>query len=94
MDTLDALSEVLSRFGHQVSTEQQIQIQSVLLPLLSYHRAAVRKRVTMAIGYLVVHTNDELFDQIYHSLYDSLTTDQKVKSEKTRTLVQCAGVLR
>ncbi|OBZ85871.1 Cullin-associated NEDD8-dissociated protein 1 [Choanephora cucurbitarum] len=93
MDTLDALSEVLSRFGHQVSTEQQIQIQSVLLPLLSYHRAAVRKRVTMAIGYLVVHTNDELFDQIYHSLYDSLTTDQKVKSEKTRTLVQCAGVL-
>ncbi|KAI8375217.1 armadillo-type protein [Blakeslea trispora] len=93
MDTLDTLSEVLSRFGNQISTEQQIQIQQVLLPLLSHHRAAVRKRVTTTIGYLVIHTNDELFDQIYHSLYDSLVAEQKATSEKTRTLVQCAGVL-
>ena len=94
MDTLDTLSEVLSRFGNQISTEQQNQIQAVLLPLLSYHRAAVRKRVTTTIGYLVIHTNDDLFDQLYHSLYDSLVAEQKVTSEKTRTLVQCAGVLR
>ncbi|KAI8083963.1 armadillo-type protein [Gilbertella persicaria] len=91
MDTLDALSEMLSRFGSQISVAQQTKIQAALLPLLSYNRAAVRKRVTIAIGYLVVHTHDELFSQLYGYLVEGLRTN--TVNEKTRTLVQCAGVL-
>ncbi|KAI9483260.1 MAG: armadillo-type protein [Benjaminiella poitrasii] len=92
MDTLDILAEVLARFGGQISTEQQQQIQSNLLPLLSYNRAAVRKRVTIAIGYLVVHVNDELFNQLFTYLLEGLRANAS-SSEKLRTLVHCAGVL-
>lgn len=93
MDTLDILSEVLARFGGQISLDQQTQIQSVLLPLLSHNRAAIRKRITVSIGYLVVHTNDELFNQLFTFIMDGLNNKAN-SSEKLRTLVQCAGVLR
>lgn len=92
MDTLDILSEVLARFGNQIVVEQQTQIQAALLPLLSHNRAAVRKRITVAIGYLVVHTNDDLFSQLYDYLLQGLRNNAG-SSEKLRTFVQCAGVL-
>lgn len=92
MDTLDILSEVLARFGNQILVEQQTQIQATLLPLLSHNRAAVRKRVTVAIGFLVVHTNDNLFTQLYNYILQGLHNNS-VSSEKLRTFVQCAGVL-
>lgn len=92
MDTLDILSEVLARFGNQILVEQQTEIQAALLPLLSHNRAAVRKRVTVAIGYLVVHTNDDLFAQLYDYILQGLHNNS-VSSEKLRTFVQCAGVL-
>jgi hypothetical protein len=93
MDTLDILSEVLARFGAQISTEQQSQIQTALLPLLSHNRPAIRKRVTIAIGFLVVHINDKHFDQLFAHLLNGLRNDSG-PSEKLRTLVHCAGVLR
>lgn len=93
MDTLDILSEVLARFGNQIYLEQQTLIQSTLLPLLYHNRAAVRKRTTIAIGYLVVHTNDDLFSQLYSNLLNGLRSNGN-SSEKLRTFVQCAGVLR
>ncbi|OAD05429.1 TATA binding protein interacting protein [Mucor lusitanicus CBS 277.49] len=92
MDTLDILSELLARFGGQITLEQQTQIQSVLLPLLSHNRAAIRKRITVSIGYLVVHTNDALFNQLFIFIMDGLN-NRANSSEKLRTLVQCAGVL-
>ncbi|KAI7907940.1 armadillo-type protein [Cokeromyces recurvatus] len=92
MDTLDILAEVLAKFGGQISVEQQTDIQNILLPLLSYNRAAVRKKVTVAIGYLVVHLNDESFNQVFAFLLEGLRNDVG-SSEKIRTLVQCAGVL-
>lgn len=92
MDTLDILSELLARFGGQITLEQQTQIQSVLLPLLSHNRAAIRKRITVSIGYLVVHTNDALFNQLFTFIMDGLNNKAN-SSEKLRTLVQCAGVL-
>lgn len=92
MDTLDILAELLARFGGQITLEQQTQIQSVLLPLLSHNRAAIRKRITVSIGYLVVHTNDELFNQLFTFIMDGLNNNAN-SSEKLRTLVQCAGVL-
>jgi hypothetical protein len=93
MDTLDILSEVLARFGNQIYLEQQTKIQATFLPLLSHNRAAVRKRTTIAIGYLVVHTNDDLFDQLYTYILNGLRSNGS-SSEKLRTFVQCAGVLR
>jgi hypothetical protein len=92
MDTLDVLSEVLARFGNVILLEQQTQIQRALLPLLSYSRAAIRKRTTIAIGFLVVHTNDDLFAQLYTYLLEGLKSNAG-SSEKLRTFVQCAGVL-
>ncbi|CAO0798288.1 unnamed protein product [Mucor circinelloides] len=92
MDTLDILSELLARFGGQITLDQQTQIQSVLLPLLSHNRAAIRKRITVSIGYLVVHTNDELFNHLFTFIMDGLNNSAN-SSEKLRTLVQCAGVL-
>ncbi|KAI8979576.1 armadillo-type protein [Mycotypha africana] len=92
MDTLDILSEILVRFGGQLSTKQQIEIQKVLLPLLSYNRAAVRKRATTAIGYLAIHVDDNVFKQIYSFLLDGLRSNSASK-DVTRTLVQCAGVI-
>ncbi|KAG2206299.1 hypothetical protein INT47_007313 [Mucor saturninus] len=92
MDTLDILSEVLARFGNQIYLEQQTKIQATLLPLLSHNRAAIRKRTTFAIGHLVVHTNDNLFAQLYAYIVEGLRSNAG-SSEKLRTFVQCAGVL-
>lgn len=93
MDTLDVLSEILARFGAHISKEQQIQVQAALLPLLSHNRPAVRKRVTIAIGFLVIHINDHQFDQLFTHLMDGLR-NSSASSEKLRTLVHCVGVLR
>ncbi|CEP12785.1 hypothetical protein [Parasitella parasitica] len=92
MDTLDILSEVLARFGGQIFLEQQTQVQSILLPLLSHNRAAIRKRATVCIGCLVTHTNDKLFNELFSFIMDGLNNSAN-SSEKVRTLVQCAGVL-
>lgn len=93
MDTLDILVELLSRFGNLLTLDQQTSVQSVLLPLLAHNRAAVRKRVTIAIGHLVVHTSDELFNQLYAYVLNGLRNNSG-SSEKLRTLIQCTGILR
>ncbi|KAI8987133.1 armadillo-type protein [Pilobolus umbonatus] len=92
MDTLDILSEVLSRFGSLISTEQYTEIQSILVPLLYHSRAAVRKRASVAIGYLVVHINDDLFNQLFEYLMSGLRNKSN-SNDKIRTLIQCSGVL-
>lgn len=93
MDALDTLAEVLARFGSQLSVEQHEQTQKCLLALLAHPRPAVRKRATIAIGNLVVHISDAMFSELLEHLLQEL---QKTSgnSEKLRTLVQCAGVLR
>ncbi|KAF7722886.1 Cullin-associated NEDD8-dissociated protein 1 [Apophysomyces ossiformis] len=92
MDSLDVLAEVLSRFGSQITQKQQAQIQTTLLPLLAHPRAAIRKRTTIAIGHLVVHINDELFDSIMLYVLERIKATGN-PSDKLRTLVQSAGVL-
>ncbi len=93
MDTLDILSEVLTRFGTQITVERQTEIQNALLPLLHHARPAIRKRTTVAIGHLVSHTNDSLFQQLFTYLLDGLRSDSG-SNEKRRTFVQCTSVLR
>lgn len=93
MDTLDILADLLSRFGNQITVKQQTEIQSILLPLLAHKRPAVRKRVTVAIGYLVVHTTEDLFNQLYSFVLDGLRNNSG-SDDKLRTLIQCTSVLR
>ncbi|KAI9258536.1 armadillo-type protein [Sporodiniella umbellata] len=92
MDTLDILSEVSTRFGTQITLERQTDIQKALLPLLHHPRPAIRKRTTVAIGHLVVHTSDSLFQQLIAYLLEGLSSNSE-SSEKQRTLVQCTSVL-
>ncbi|KAJ3295312.1 Cullin-associated NEDD8-dissociated protein 1 [Borealophlyctis nickersoniae] len=101
MDTIDILSEVLSRFGSQlVPTETtsgpalQKAIQDTLLPLLDHQRFAVRKRTTVAIGSLVQHTSDALFDALMARVVRELKEKEKVRDyDKLRTLIGCVAVL-
>ncbi|CEI99860.1 hypothetical protein RMCBS344292_13940 [Rhizopus microsporus] len=92
MDTLDILAEILTRFGTQISLENQAEIQNALLFSLNHQRPAIRKRATVAIGYLVIHTNDSLFHQLVTYLLEGLQSNTQA-SDKQRTFVQCAGVL-
>ncbi|CAG8653965.1 18991_t:CDS:10 [Rhizophagus irregularis] len=90
MDTLDILSELLARFGHSVANNPQVQkrIQNVLIPLLSHSRPAFRKRTTIALGNLVTHTPDDLFNELVQQLLVEFSRagDQH---DKLKTLVQC-----
>ncbi|PKK63192.1 TIP120-domain-containing protein [Rhizophagus irregularis] len=94
MDTLDILSELLARFGHSVANNPQVQkrIQNVLIPLLSHSRPAFRKRTTIALGNLVTHTPDDLFNELVQQLLVEFSRagDQH---DKLKTLVQCVGTL-
>lgn len=45
------------------------------------------------IGNLVMHTNDELFDELVKRLLVELNKSADSK-EKLRTLIQCVGALR
>jgi cullin-associated NEDD8-dissociated protein 1 len=91
MDTLDVLSELLDHFGVQTTAAQQIQ--ATLLDLLSHSRPAVRKRATVAIGFLVVHIDDDAFNALFTHLLESLNNKNQ-SNDKLRSFVQCAGVLR
>lgn len=93
MDTLDVVAEVLARYGSQLTSSEHEDIQQHLLPLLAHPRPALRKRTTVAIGYLVVHTNDKMFADLVQYLLDQLQ-QTKGSSDKLRTLVQCTSVLR
>jgi cullin-associated NEDD8-dissociated protein 1 len=93
MDTLDVLSELLDHFGVQTTAAQQNQIQATLLDLLSHSRPAVRKRATVAIGFLVVHIDDDAFNALFTHLLESLNNKNQ-SNDKLRSFVQCAGVLR
>jgi hypothetical protein len=48
-DSLDILVEVLGRFGHYVSGQHELLLQT-LLPHLDDSRAGVRKRALQAVG--------------------------------------------
>ncbi|TPX36593.1 hypothetical protein SmJEL517_g01294 [Synchytrium microbalum] len=102
LDSLDILSEVLSRFSHLITptdtypphTPLQRAIQDTLLPLLDYSRPAVRKRTTVAIGNLVAHEPDDLFTELLTKLLNELKVKQAAKdADKLRTLVGCVSTI-
>ncbi|TPX40273.1 hypothetical protein SeLEV6574_g06705 [Synchytrium endobioticum] len=103
LDTLDIMSEVLSRFSHLITpqdmypaahTPLQRSIQDTLLPLLNHSRPAVRKRTTVAIGNLVAHEPDDLFNDLLTNILSELNAKQSAKdADKLRTLVGCVSTI-
>jgi cullin-associated NEDD8-dissociated protein 1 len=93
MDTLDVLSEFLYIFGLKTTEPKKNQNNATLLDLLSHSRPAVRKRATVAIGFLVVHIDDDAFNALFTHLLESLNNKNQ-SNDKLRSFVQCAGVLR
>ncbi|CAG8542306.1 10983_t:CDS:10 [Racocetra fulgida] len=95
MDTLDILSELLARFGSSVGNNvtSQKRIQNVLVPLLSHSRPAFRKRTTIALGNLVTHAPDDLFNELVQKLLAEFERAQNQK-DNLKTLIQCVGTLR
>jgi cullin-associated NEDD8-dissociated protein 1 len=104
LDTIDILSEVLTRFGSILSepapagspADQLARpIQDALLQYLNHSRPAIRKRATVAIGNLVAHSSDELFEQLLKKIMDELADKEKSKDyDKLKTLIACVGALR
>ncbi|CAG8684896.1 5405_t:CDS:10, partial [Acaulospora colombiana] len=94
MDTLDILSELLARFGGSVANNvsSQKKIQTCLINNLSHSRPAFRKRTTIALGNLVTHTPDDLFNELVQKLLEGFEKAQNQK-DNLKTLIQCVGTL-
>lgn len=100
LDVIDILSEVLNRFGQFLSKgsngpQLQKSIQDTLFPLLNHSRAAVRKRATGAIGNLVTHLPDDLFNDLVKKLLAELKQNNSPANyDKLRTYIGCIATLR
>lgn len=80
LENLDIMADVLHKFGGLVQSQHD-KIQAALLPLLKSARVAVRKRASVAIGYLVTTVSTQLFEElIAHVMEELLTPDKYVQS--------------
>ena len=94
MDASDILSEVLFRFGNILATSNlQKQTANTLFALLSHSRPALRKRAATAIGNLVPHVPDDIFDELMKKILNGLETS-KNSNERLRTYIQVTGTIR
>ncbi|KAG9412449.1 Cullin-associated NEDD8-dissociated protein 1 [Aphanomyces cochlioides] len=89
-DTLDILTELLKRFGHDF-TGEHVAIMDLLLKELKDERAFVRKRVTACLGALGVVASDALLHRLVEHLLSSVK--QEGDSNEVRTLIQTIGTL-
>ncbi|KAF9934606.1 Cullin-associated NEDD8-dissociated protein 1 [Linnemannia zychae] len=93
MDSLDILSEVLLRFGNIFATiGLQKQTANTLFTLLSHSRPALRKRATTAIGHLVAHMPDDIFEELLKKILHGLETS-KNSPDRLRTYIQVTGTI-
>ncbi|KAI9351335.1 armadillo-type protein [Obelidium mucronatum] len=100
-DTIDILSEVITRFGSVLTenadkqaTSLIRQTQEVLFPYLSNSRPAIRKRTVAAFGNLVTHTSDELFDSlIQKSILEMAAKESAEDFDRLKTFVGLVGTL-
>ncbi|KAJ3158045.1 Cullin-associated NEDD8-dissociated protein 1 [Geranomyces variabilis] len=99
LDVIDILSEVLSRFGQSLATgpngpQLQQSIRDTMFPLLNHSRAAARKRATGAIGHLVTHLPDDLFNELVAQLLAELKQRSGSSDyDKLRTYIGCLATL-
>ncbi|KAF8933135.1 Cullin-associated NEDD8-dissociated protein 1 [Dissophora ornata] len=93
MDALDILGEVLLRFGNILATTNlQKQTANILFTLLGHSRPALRKRATFAIGHLVAHVPDDIFEDLLKKILHGLETF-KNSPDRLRTYIQVTGTI-
>ncbi|KAI8351419.1 armadillo-type protein [Mortierella sp. GBAus27b] len=93
MDALDILSEVLLRFGNILATTNlQKQTANTLFTLLGHSRPALRKRATLAVGHLVAHLPDDLFEDLLKKILHGLETSKNTP-DRLRTYIQVTGAI-
>jgi hypothetical protein len=95
LDSLDILTEALSRFGSFLpSTEYADKIQKSLLKLVfEHHRPAIRKRATVAIGHLVSHLTDVLFDELIQALMTAMDDSSSYSQETVKAVTYCLATI-
>ncbi|CAF0970643.1 unnamed protein product [Adineta steineri] len=71
LEILDIISDMLSRFGANLSFFHQ-QLKQILLSHLNSNRSAVRKRVTTSLSYLLETCDIQLFNEILTILLNEL----------------------
>uniref|UniRef100_A0A8C8SN09 Cullin associated and neddylation dissociated 2 (putative) n=1 Tax=Pelusios castaneus TaxID=367368 RepID=A0A8C8SN09_9SAUR len=92
LEALDILSDMLSRLGGMLYSFHS-SILNCLLPQLTSPRLAVRKRAIIALGYLVLTCNGNIFSELMEYLLAELKRNESTST--TRTYIQCiAGISR
>lgn len=71
LEILDIISDMLARFGANLSSFHA-QLKQILLSNLNSNRSAVRKRVTTSLSYLMATCDPQLFNEILNSLLNEL----------------------
>lgn len=85
LEALDILSDLLNRFGGLLSPFHG-NIQEALIPQLLSQRLAVRKRSITAISYLLVNSNQILFNRTVDVLVEELTKQKASKAPNVHTI--------
>jgi len=94
LDTLDILSDLLSKFGYAFlneSTDTLESIQNTLKALLNNSRLAVRKRANNAIGNLATILPNNMFDDMILFIINELNKTSDI--DYLKTLISCIGTL-
>lgn len=94
LEILDIISDMLSRFGANLSSFHP-QLKQILLAHLDSNRSAVRKRVTTSLSYLLETCDLQLFNEILTTLLDELqrkpsstVTNKKSSSNEANTTIK------
>lgn len=86
LESLDILSDLLSRFGDLLHSFHET-ILKALLPQLSSQRPAVRKRTIVALSHLLTSCNVDVYDKVIAHLIQGLEARQN--QNLIRTNIQC-----
>uniref|UniRef100_K3X436 TATA-binding protein interacting (TIP20) domain-containing protein n=1 Tax=Globisporangium ultimum (strain ATCC 200006 / CBS 805.95 / DAOM BR144) TaxID=431595 RepID=K3X436_GLOUD len=89
-ETLDILTDLLRRFGHDISTEHDT-IMSILITQLNDPSPLVRKRATACVGSLGVMASDALLTRLVEHLIKGIEASSG--SVDVRTFIQTIGTL-
>jgi cullin-associated NEDD8-dissociated protein 1 len=89
---LDALNDLLGKFGSQMVTEHD-KILKVVQPQLSSKRTASRKKAISCLGHLAVTIPDALFTELVQFLISKIEDAQSIKQDQLRTYIQAVGAI-
>lgn len=94
-ETLDILTDLLRRFGHDIATEHET-IMNLFLAQLNDASPLVRKRATACVGSLGVMASDALLSRLVEHLIHGIQAAATTASTGTvdvRTFIQTIGTL-